>query len=251
MNDKDLRDTMNSFAPSEAQKERIYEKVTAGDSAKRYGRGGIKWACAAAACAVLAAALVLALNGPYKTDHASTGQTGGMQTQQASANAVSPSAAQADAAFRGFVLTAYRPAGTEYLGADYEQEAERVSLAPDVQVLLAKYSPLMSSVPGLPFTIDMPDDLPVDTIRVTVDNGALCEWDQATGAVTQKGSAAEITAGGTIYWSPLDGDSADVTEATVTVEAAAGGVTVGRQQIRVTQDALGYYCATAGQPEDM
>lgn len=252
MSDKNIRDTMNIFTPSEAQKERIYEKVMSGEKEKRTGRGRLVWACAAVACAVLAVATALALSGPGKPDNAEAAQAGGSQTQQAPASIATPSAAQTDTTFSGFMLTAYTPVGgTEYLGADYEQVAEPVSLAPDVKVLLAKYSPLMSSVPGLPFTINILDGSTAEAIRIAVNGGTLCEWDQATGVVAQKGNSAEIAAGGTIYWSPLGEGSSDICEATITVEAVANDAVVGRQEIRITQDNQGYYCATAGKPEGM
>lgn len=259
MNDKNIRDTMNSFAPTEAQKERIYAKLTSADAGKRTGRSRTVRACAAAICAVLAVGAAIWLSGPGEGKNAALAESGEAQADQTVTSTPSASAVQADTAFSGFVFTAYRPTGgAEYLSADYAEEAEQLALAPDVKVLLAKYSPAMSSVPGLPFTIGLTEaDIAVsgiDSLNISADKGELNQWDQATGFVSPAEQPAAVDGGTfrlkTVYWSPVaSGGGADIAEAIITVEAVADGVVVGRQEIRITRDEQGYYYATAGEPE--
>ena len=250
MRNKNIADAFASFEPTEEQKERIYGKVASGQPSadKKARRGRIAFACAAAAYAVIAAVAAILLNGRGGPDNTALLESNGAQTSEPGVSGVSPAGS---AAFSGFVFTAYRPArGTEYLNADFEEDAEQLVLTPYVEVLLGEYSPLMSSVPGLPFTVGLPDGSSACVIRVSVGGGALYEWDQATGIVTQKGNTAEIAMGGTIYWSPVISEGgADISSATITVEAVEDGVIVGRQQIVITCDEQGYYYAMAGEPE--
>jgi hypothetical protein len=203
-------------------------------------------------CAVLAVAAAIWLPGLAGPDNAALVETSGAQTNRPLSSGGASSAAESDAVFSGFVLTTYRPAGgAEYLSADFEEEAERLTLTPDVMVALASYSPLMSCVPGLPFTIDQPDGSSVDTIRVSVDSGALCEWDQTTGIVTERGASAEIAAGGTVYWNPFGETKCESNDITMTVEAVLDGAVAGRQEIHIIQDESGGYCAVIGEPETL
>jgi hypothetical protein len=256
MMNKNIADVFETFAPSEKQKERIYQSIVSGKTRgdKKATPKRVAFACAAAACIVLAAVAAILLGDHGKPDNAALVETRGVQTGQPSLSGGNPSATECDAVFTGFVFTAYRPTGgSEYLSVNFEEEAEQLTLNPDVKVLLAKYSPLMSSVPGLPFTIDIPGASDVDTIRVSVDGGALCEWDQATGVVTQRGASAEIAVGGTIYWSPFgeDADPGSLTDITMTVEAVSDGAVPGRQEVHIIQDETGCYYAVAGEPETM
>jgi hypothetical protein len=221
----------------------------------------IAFACAAAACVVIAALAAILLSGPGKPDNAALVEPGGAQTGTAAESSVVPSATTGEPEFSGFVLLAYRPTGgAEYLSANFEEEAEQLALNPDVKVLLAKYSPLMSSVPGLPFTVGLTeDDMAVtdtDSLNIIADKGELIQWNQDTGIVSPADQSVAVEGETfrqkTIYWSPVSyGEEADIAEATITVEAVADGVVVGRQEIRITRDEQGYYYAVAGEPETM
>jgi hypothetical protein len=95
--------------------------------------------------------------------------------------------------------------------------------------------------------------LEADTIRVSVDGGALCEWDRAAGIVTQQGTSAEITVGGTIYWSPFgeDADPDGLADVAMTVEAVSDDAVIGRQEVHIIRDETGCYYAVAGEPETL
>lgn len=255
MKNNNIADTFEYLAPSEVQKDKIYRSVVSGrGNEKAIPRFKVVFACCAVVCIIVAA--VIALDSLCRPDNAALAELGGAQTVPSAANSSVTVATQANTSFPGFVLTAYRPAGgAEYLGADYANEAERLALTPDVRVLLAKYSPVMNCVPGLPFTIDVqrdPDGLFVEAFRISVDGGELCEWNQQTGVVTRKGSLTTMDLGGTIYWSPLGSEDVSLNEPTsviITVEAVSGGDVVGRQEIYITRDEPGWYYATAGEPE--
>jgi hypothetical protein len=254
MKNKDINHAFETFTPSEEQKERMYQSTISGKTRGDWKATPkkIAFACAGAACVVIAVAAAILLSGPGKPDNTALVETGGAQTGQPLSSSV-PSVTESNA-FAGFVFTAYRPiGGAEYLSTNFEEEAEQLALTPDVKVLLAKYSPLMSSVPGLPFTIGISDGSGVDTIRVSVDGGGLCEWDQATGVVTQRGTSAGMAAGGTIYWSPLgeDADPNGLADVTMTVEAVSDRTVLGRQEVHIIQDETRCYYAVAGEPETM
>ena len=253
MRDHKITDAFEAFAPSEEQRKKIYGSIAYGQQGT--DRRRTAWVCTAAACVVLAVAAAIWLPGLAVPDNAALVETSDALGNRPSSSGGVPSAAESDAIFAGFVFTTFRSTGgAEYLNADFDEEAERLTLMPDVRVLLAKYSPAMSSVPGLPFTVGLAGDDTdisfIEAIKISVNSGGLCEWDQNTGIVTLKGQEAAFDVGKTFYWSPVDGEgAADVIYVTITVEAVAGGDTVGRQEIAITQQQPGYYYATAGELE--
>lgn len=90
-----------------------------------------------------------------------------------------------------------------YLTANYDEEIEEKTLNPDVELLLAKYNLLMSSVPGLPIKIELNNvNNLIDEILITTDNGELLTWNQETEEVQTKGKIISINTTNTLYWSP-------------------------------------------------
>ena len=153
--------------------------------------------------------------------------------------------------FHGFVLTAYAAGEAgEALTANFMSDTTSIILQPDVEVLLATYSPLMSSVPGLPFTFDVENG--DYAIKVTVNNGQLCKWNQQTGVVTNYGNEIICSKGETLYWTPFDTDVKRIeSTAIITVSAMEDNKVVGKQDIFVTVTDDYCYKARIGKLEIM
>ena len=97
------------------------------------------------------------------------------------------------------------------------QNGSEAVLYPEVKTPLGKYSPFMSSVPGYPFLIRLPNGPDTEQIRVTVDHGTLLTWDAGTGYIEDKGKSYICTDGATVYWSPIAGSTAYVENAQIDV----------------------------------
>lgn len=235
MKKKNIKDTFESFSPSKEQKENIYRLIInkQTDKGKRKMYFKIKLAYSILACFILASIAVIILNSPISNRNANNPSE-------------VPTASDKKVIFKGFVLTAYAvDSKGEYLSENYIKEVEKLVLTPDVKVLLAKYSPAMSSVPGLPFTIDIADEKDIQAINVYTSSGELNKWDRDTYIVSNIGQSATIDIGETIYWSPGENTS-NIKNITITVDALDNDTVVGRQKIYISQDETGYYYATVG-----
>ncbi len=252
MNNKNIKDTFESFSPSEGQKGKIYESVTGRQKSGEINTKlplPLKLVYALGACLILAALAGALLTRQTGEDVSSHKPHNTYQASMAQSSAVSVPT-EKSFVFKGFVLTAYTATGEEYMSANYEDETEKAVLTPDVKVLLAKYSPAMSSVPGLPFTVDISAEADLDAITVSADRGMLCKWDRKTGVISPEGYITSIGKGETIYWSPIgNGTVSDVKSITVTFEAVNDDAVIGRQDIYINQEKTGYYYATAGKLE--
>ena len=90
-----------------------------------------------------------------------------------------------------------------YLTENYNIETEEKILEPKVELLLASFNPTMSSVPGLPFKIELNNANNLeDEILITTDSGKICTWNKETGEVKAKGKSTSITNTCTLYWTP-------------------------------------------------
>lgn len=150
--------------------------------------------------------------------------------------------------FNGLVLTAYTPCKSgQYLTKNYLEETKATVITPNVEILLASYSPAMSSVPGLPLKFDLESDknskTKVDKIVITIDNGDLLDWDSMTGIVTNNGKIYECDAGQTLYWSPLTKDKV-VTEVKMKISTVKDDKIIATQNITISEKNYLYY-ATA------
>ncbi len=150
--------------------------------------------------------------------------------------AVPPVGAE-NAATPGQAQTSALPAGNSELAVTvYAVEWKETVLQPDVTIALNEYSPLQSSVPGLPFIITAGgEDLGKDSIRVDVNAGSLITWNPPDYSVKQRGNTYVVSSGDTVYWSPLDaqGDAIGQCQMTVTAfdsENQAHAVTIAISQ---------------------
>jgi hypothetical protein len=261
-NSRNIKDAFESLSPSEERKGRIYRSIMNGQASKGRGRPhlGAKLAYPLIACFALMAAGAIFLGGQIPargTPLPAPDKTQSLQSEKPPETGVLPAVTDKKAVFHGFVFTAYgAKSGSDYLGANYAEDAEKRIITPDVKILLPKYSPIMSSVPGFPFAADITDDDKAgqcaDAVRVSVDSGLLNTWDRGTGVVSSEGKSAAMALDEIFYWSPIfDGEAAAAKRITITVEAVSGDTVVGRQEIYIIQDELGSYYATAGELKRM
>ncbi len=251
-----IKDTFESFSPSEEQKAGIYKSIIEKRESNDVKAGlsfNAKLRFATAACIIIGVLAVMLLGNQSGDNNVILDRPGNTYRADTPAtNSALPVDTNKNNAFSGFVLTAYSARGqASHLSANYEDENEKAVLTPDVKVLLAKYTPAMSSVPGLPFTVDLTgENNDIEAITVSANGGGLCKWDRDTGVVSPEGYTTSIGKGETIYWSPVGGEaSSSVKQITITVEAVAGDAVIGRQNIYINQDERGYYYATVGKLE--
>jgi hypothetical protein len=150
--------------------------------------------------------------------------------------------------FRGFILTVYAADGSgETPTANSMSEMSPVIMQPDVIVPIGSYSPLMSSVPGLPFSFDAEYEY---DIHVSVNAGTLLSWDiqAGSGPVTDLGNETVCSNRDTLFWSPMT-DTGSAKTTTITVSAVENGKVIGTQDIYITSDEFGYYFAQVGNLE--
>ena len=102
-----------------------------------------------------------------------------------------------------------------------------------VEVLLAEYSPVMSSVPGYPFAFDITDG--DYELQISVDWGFLNSWEPPAGIVTNLGNSITILSDKTLYWLPeATYGFEEIPNATITVNAMKSGEIVDSQEIAIT-----------------
>lgn len=109
-----------------------------------------------------------------------------------------------DSIFDIFTLKVYAvEEENTYLTENYNEEIEEKILNPEIELLLANYSPLMSSVPGLPFKVELNNaNNLIDELLITTDTGEILTWNQETGEVKTKEKMTSIYDTNTLYWTP-------------------------------------------------
>lgn len=223
----------------EAQRERAAAK--ANRQARHIGRR--------VALAGMCAALALVLAAPYLLQPGHSGSLA-ENSGQVVQGSESPDG------FAGFELTVLAAPASAGAGGKVQTDAVRVSkLTPALEIPLADYSQLMSSVPGLPIMIELMDEKQADEIRVRAENGSLLTWDIESGKIGHNGKeyvvremqtnhsklfADENSDRETIYWSPGDED-----KSVIVVTAYQEGKVVGSQKICISKENGKYYAVLA------
>lgn len=117
----------------------------------------------------------------------------------------------------------------------YAHDGSAVEMKPNVELPLGKYTPIMSSVPGLPLQIGSSE---ADSISVIAEHGTLIEWSPTTSKVIVKGKKVSIKPGTTLYWSPMSeaGELVRDPSTMITVIAYDGKKEIGRRQIEIRLD---------------
>lgn len=251
MKDKHINDLFNKFSPSNVQKEKIYNSIAKkSKSTNQYNMKAFRTKKLLVAVSCLVIMMIVAI--PFIINK---------QAKNVVLNNTTDATMESNAnksEFGGFVMVAYASEKKDNnLSSNYKKDNIATVLAPDVKVLLSSFSPLTSSVPGLPFTFDFNKSeggsVTADDMVITVDNGELCTWNMETGVVNSKGRSISCKSGDTLYWSPLISlaGNKEATEdpqydglaknAQITVTAMKDGKEIGKQIISITEIDNNYY----------
>ncbi|MCH4887650.1 hypothetical protein EZV73_08700 [Acidaminobacter sp. JC074] len=145
--------------------------------------------------------------------------------------------------FDGFIIAAYAAEDeNQFLSPSYIEHAVATELKPSVEVLLPKYSPMMSSVPGFPLHFGAVSD-EVD-IKISVDGGTILNWDSL---ISEHNADEVIDQNKTWYWAPYSYDIDEISEhSVITVSAFDSGKLIAKQELYI--DLVdGFYRATVSE----
>ena len=115
-----------------------------------------------------------------------------------------------------------------------------------VRIGVDRYTPAMSSVPGLPIEVSSVEGA---SVHVTCDAGSLSLWGPETDSrVENHGRSLRMTPPFTAYWSPYSGEDASETawpdKATIEVTATREGRPSKTRRVDITTAEDGFYAAT-------
>ena len=99
-----------------------------------------------------------------------------------------------------------------YAADDFEKKSE-VTLQPNIESNIGKYTPAMSSVPGFPFKCSGEN---IEYVEFEVDYGEFILWGSDY-KVTKAGKKANTNKDSFVYWTPLSNEPMMVKEANITV----------------------------------
>jgi hypothetical protein len=227
MKKQDYNRVVSNLKADSGLEDRLRRKILSIDD-REYATGGLsfkrQFVTLAMTCAVV---LVIVFGIPFVPDVRNTAPREGADTP-----------ADKVPVFSGFVLTVYAADNTDsVLSPTYDRDTTPVELTPDAEILLPEYSPFMSSVPGLPFTIGYREagenEAAADSININVDNGEILTWDRKGGTVENKGKSYSCKAGETIYWSPLAEGSIAKGGAVITLTAVKNNEEAGTQKFLI------------------
>ncbi len=129
--------------------------------------------------------------------------------------------------FGGFTVTAYAADGTS------------MTVKPEIEFPLGRYSMFMSSVPGFPVKISAEG---ADRIAIHSSEGQLLSWKPSDSRVREQGSHMETEPGGTFYWSPIEEQKSSTAAVGSTLEVTAyrgeQELGTGKIEIQSTDDDL-------------
>ena len=212
MDKKDYQRAVSTIKPDDNMKERLSHRVA---SKTKPDRRNVIWGRIAAAFAMICTVFVIALCLSDKNNQGldlPIADSGNLTTPVT----LSPEPTESISNF--FIVTVHASDGTPTL------------LIPDVEVELEAYTPLMSSVPGLPFVIGEKNEEQMTTIEVSVDNGQLLTWG-IDGVISNHGLAYTCIGQETLYWSPLNGETVIMDETRMILTAVDDGQIIGRKML--------------------
>lgn len=274
MKNKQIIDAWNKIEPDEVAKKQMLKNILSRCESTASSKGRNinikKIFVPIAACLIL----IVVLKRPFFSEkNVPNSNLVDLEENEQSNNAekVKPTSKENSTTFDGFVLMAYTPKEEgDNLGTNYKDDTIPTELIPNVEVMISNYDPLMSSVPGLPFTFAFNDivsnSLEAYSMKIEIDNGELLSWNSKTGIVTSKGTSTFCKNGDTLYWTPLiplDGDETIeedteyegefwgnhegvVEKAQINITALKEGKEIGKQTISIAE-IDGKYYATVGE----
>lgn len=111
-----------------------------------------------------------------------------------------------------------------------------------VTLPLDKYSPMMSSVPGLPVKIEFPDSWIASgyEVIVTCNNGILLSWNPPDYVVKEQGKSFKLSSSSTLYWSPYRMQQMP-SDDTLTFALHKDNNEIGRIEVEIKSNDQGFY----------
>lgn len=135
------------------------------------------------------------------------------------------------------LLVSCSPKSNEISDVDAAEE-----LRTSVKMPMDKYSPMMSSVPGLPIEVEFLDswkEAGYDVI-VTCNNGIFLSWNPPDYVVNAQGTSFKLSSSSTIYWSPNQIQPM-TSDDTLTFSLQKGSNKIGQIVIEIKADDQGFY----------
>lgn len=111
-----------------------------------------------------------------------------------------------------------------------------------VTLPLERYSPMMSSVPGLPVKVEFPASWTASgyDVIVTCNNGILLSWNPPDYVVKEQGKSFKLSSSSTIYWSPLRMQNMTPDD-TLTMALYKDSKEIGKIEVKINANDQGFY----------
>lgn|GEM_PF-4724857 len=111
-----------------------------------------------------------------------------------------------------------------------------------VKMPMDLYSPMMSSVPGLPVEVKFLDSWKESgyDVIVTCNNGMLLSWNPPDYVVNEQGKSFKLSSSSTIYWSPTRMQSM-ISDDTLTFMLYKGSKEIGQIKVEINANDQGFY----------
>jgi len=111
-----------------------------------------------------------------------------------------------------------------------------------IKMPLDLYTPMMSSVPGLPVEVEFLDSWKESSydVVVTCKNGVLLSWNPPDYVVKEQGKSFKLYSSSTFYWSPYRNQRI-LSEDMLTFTLYTGSKQIGQIEIEINANDQGFY----------
>lgn len=100
------------------------------------------------------------------------------------------------------LISVYAMGNQDYvLDENFKNKADKKQLIPSFKIKLAKYSKIMSSVPGIPVEFDL-NSSNVDEVKISSEDVDILTIDEQTSIVDKKDNTCSIKDNSTLYFNP-------------------------------------------------
>lgn len=121
--------------------------------------------------------------------------------------------------------------------ADDSGKKSEVTLQPNIESSIGKYTPAMSSVPGFPFKCSGEN---IEYVEFKVDYGEFILWGSDY-KITKAGKKTNVNKDSYVYWAPLSNTSMMIKEANITVTIRTKNHKDLKKYIRIGSDENNLY----------
>lgn len=130
----------------------------------------------------------------------------------------------------------------EYATEESELEILLNSIDLKFQVNPSKYTPAMSSTPGIRILAQYKGT--ADEVRYSTPSGSFLDWSSSSGKVSELGSSINLPYDSVVYWSSL-GENGN-NESEVHVSVYSNGTKIAEKKLIIHYDGLGFYTVKPG-----